>query len=463
MTQALCQEHCDIKSNPIPNIDQFGAAEISGEKIMATGKGTASKMTAKEFAEELYEVQSWYELGVFLGAPVIELNRIRNTNESVRTNLVELFELMNRQGILLTWDKIADALESLKNYQLASQIRQNHTTACAAQSTNSGNPPMQAVEQYLPCSELSSNLRQGHKAQSMTPTQSSLESFPFNIHVPSSSSSQDPTDGESHEESENIPNPIYLYLDHGYVKKVQSALLLLSALQASIITGLKRKGIDISTLQMTIVSYFDNFESSMETTTIAIFEKVRKGCSHEEYVQFLENIVDIYLDDNESIKTKLEVYERHCERLVREQPLGDIVSEIPQHTGPRAVKLKLPPSYKNVPIRKFDTFNKEIFKKTYPHLRNMRVTKGCICVSWIVTNIKEVIEDIHESWDQLDSAGVISVSVGGREIYPENNGGCCSEEMVFDEGYHSVKEACDWNWKNIKPIDGINPMMINNN
>ena len=433
--QQVGQAHTD---NSIPNIDQFGAVEISGEEIMATGKGTSNLVTAKDFAEELYEVQSWYELGVFLGAPVIELNRIRNTNESVRTNLVELFELMNRQGILLTWDKIADALESLGNHQLASQIRQNHMTA--VEWTNSDNTPI--VEQCLPCSVYSSNLHHGHIAQSMTPTQ------PFPLNIPSSSSSQDPTDGESHEESENIPNPKYLYLDHEYVKKVQTAQFCLGALQSSIINGLKCKGIDVLTLEMTAMSYFKDFELSMETTTMLdAFEKARKGCSHEEYVQFLRNIIIANLDDNKSIKTKLLVYEQHCGSLVREKSLGDIVSKIPQHTGQRAVELKLPPPYQNVPVEKFDAFNKYIFKKTYPKLRNMRVTEGCICVSWIVTDIKEVIEDIHESWDQLDLAGVISVSVGEREIFkgsPDNNGGCCSEEMVVvDEGYYSVKEACD--------------------
>ena len=458
MTQALCQEHVDIRNNSILNIDQFGAAEIIGERIMATGKGT-SEMTAKEFAEELYGVQSWYELGVYLGAPVQELDLIKNMKESVRTNLVELFQLMNRQGTPLTWDKIVSALESLKNHQLASQIRERHMPA--VESTNSENPPLQAAEQYLPCSVHSSNLPQGHIAQSMTPMQSSLEPIPFNI--PSSSSSQGLTDGESHE---NIPK--YLYLDHEYVNNVQSALFRLGVLQTNIINGLKCEGIDALTMEMTAVSYFEDFKLSMETPTmIAVFEKARNGCSYEEYVQFLKNVVDNHLCDNESIKTKLKAYEQHCERLVKDQSLRDIVSKIPQHSGPRAVWLKLPQTYKKVPIKKFDAFNRAIFKKTYPLLRNMRVTKGCICVSWIVTNIKEVIEDIHESWDLLASAKVISVSVGGKVIFkgsPANNEGCCSEEMlVVDEGYHSLKEACDWNWKNIKPMDGINPMMINNN
>ena len=400
---------------------------------MATGKGT-SEMTAKEFVEELYEVQSWYELGVYLGAPVLELNQIKNMKESVRTNLVELFEVMNRQAIPLTWGKIASALKNLKNHQLASQIRERHMTA--VESTNSDNPPMQAAEQYLPCSVHSSNLHQGHIAQSMTPMQSSFEPIPFNI--PSSSSSQDPTDGES--------LPKYLYLDHEYVKNVQTALFLLSTLQTNIIDELVHKGIDASKLKMTATSYFKDFESSMETNEMKyVFDEAHSRCSHEEYVQFLTNIIITYLNDNKSIKTDLKVYQQYCESLIWEQSLGDIVNKIPQHTGPRAVCLKLPPLYQNIPVWKFDAFNREIFKKTYPDLRNIRVTEGCVCVSWIVTDIKEVIEDIHKSRNLLASAKVISVSVGEKVIFKgsqENNEECCSEEMlVVDEGYHSVKEA----------------------
>ena len=401
---------------------------------MATGQST-SEMTANEFAEELDEVPSWFDLGVYLRAPVVKLDRIRNMKESIITSLVKLYELMNSQRIPLTWDKIASALERLQNHQLASKIRERHMIA--VESTNSGNPPM--AKQCLPCSVHSSNLHQGHIAQSMTQQQSSLQ--PFNI--PSSSSSQDPTDGESHKESENIPNPIYL--DHEYVKNGQTALFLLSALQTNIIDELEHKGIDASKLKMTATSYFKNFESSMESNKmIDVFEKARSRCSHKEFVQFLTNIIITYLNDNKSIKTDLKVYQQYCESLIWELSLGDIVSKIPQHTGPRAVRLKLPPPFKNVPVKKFDAFNREILKKTYPHLRNIRVTEGCVCVSWIVTDIKEVIEDIHKSRNLLASAKVISVSVGEKVIFkgsPENNEGCCSEEMpVVDEGYHSVKD-----------------------
>ena len=97
-------------------------------------------------------------------------------------------------------------------------------------------------------------------------------------------------------------------------------------------------------------------------------------------------------------------------------------------------------------LKQFDVWIRNIFERSYPHLRLMRVVEGCICISWLTANTEEVICDVerahfvHELCDD-----VISISMGGEVLFDtqgyvdkENNPHQTLPVVDPDEGYHST-------------------------
>ena len=81
-----------------------------------------------QFAKELSPVSDWYSLGVFLGAPVNDLDTIRNeySKFGVTRCLIELYKCLETLGKTPSWSVIVERLRSLGNYGLADKIHSTY-------------------------------------------------------------------------------------------------------------------------------------------------------------------------------------------------------------------------------------------------------------------------------------------------------------------------------------------------
>ena len=65
----------------------------------------------------------WYTLGLKLGVSVTDLNNIEANHFSTDVSLRKTFQRALEQDPFLSWQKVADALESMKLNSLAHEIK----------------------------------------------------------------------------------------------------------------------------------------------------------------------------------------------------------------------------------------------------------------------------------------------------------------------------------------------------
>ena len=387
--------------------DQFSFEDHQIHSII----GMSEAITPEEFVVELYEVPDWFTLGIFLGVDELQLRQI-NRSENTNRCLVEVFSLIKRLDIELSWRKIAEALEKMKYFRVARNIRQKYLSKPALSRQASDKGEMEYSEQLL--------------QEEMKPT------TPNSI-----------MGGENTKEVEGGNLPHTIELNHKYTKHIHAVFLRFSALETIIITALKQ-AMDVETLQIFITSHFQlSSIPSTNTTITSVLHRLRSETEHHEYLQFLESLVENFLDGNHSLMEKIHSYEAYCERKQLTLPLENMLSKIPKHSGEQSVEVKLLDEWKRVILSKFDAWIKSILKRSYPHLSLMRVTGGCVCVSWLTTNTEDVVQDVQESRHVLRLSGVISVSVGGKLIFveQENDGDRCVYYAATTESLFGCKDG----------------------
>ena len=276
-----------------------------------------STITATDFAEALYGVQNWFELGLFLGVDEVELNHLEalHSREGINRCLVELFHVFKRLDIHLTWEKIADMLDKLRYYQIADRIRQSHSLVLTQKVLKRSCSPHAQIS---------------HKGQSSSSSVVETEPLPIQeSHEPSQP--YKPLLIATCKDQQGGILPHHVELNHEHVQQITSVQLELNALEISIIETLKRTGyMDVAKLQMYICTVFEIPElPSSSATMIEVLTRLRKLCSLEEYVQFLEGIVDNFLEQEHWLKAKFRQYKQHCTEVQLNVPLEDMLSEIP--------------------------------------------------------------------------------------------------------------------------------------
>ena len=96
---------------------------------MAAVSYVSPSPTVDQFAEVLRpEGNSWFDIGVFLGASDAEIEVIRQNHATngVVTCLIKLHGCLVKKGKPLTWETIATALRRLGNHTLADSIHSKY-------------------------------------------------------------------------------------------------------------------------------------------------------------------------------------------------------------------------------------------------------------------------------------------------------------------------------------------------
>ena len=114
----------------LPTIRRASSNEDSTTSTTSTvQQHNFSPPTVDQFAEVLRpEGNSWFEIGVFLGASTTEMEVIRQNHATngVVTCLIKLHECLVKKGKPLTWEAIATTLRSLGNNTLADFIHSKY-------------------------------------------------------------------------------------------------------------------------------------------------------------------------------------------------------------------------------------------------------------------------------------------------------------------------------------------------
>ena len=96
---------------------------------------------------KLKKIADWFMLGVHLGVPKEELNKIDQqfSSHGVERCKAELFDLWLRRNLSARWDDVASALEQLNEVALASELRELYQISDSALDLTTGTAPSSAT------------------------------------------------------------------------------------------------------------------------------------------------------------------------------------------------------------------------------------------------------------------------------------------------------------------------------
>ena len=88
------------------------------------------------------------------------------------------------------------------------------------------------------------------------------------------------------------------------------------------------------------------------------------------------------------------------------------------------VKLKVREFWGSVTLKKFEKFASDILETLYKCVSQIRVEKGCICISWVIPKGKAFKPIMPQSLEFIRVIGVVSLHIGENVIYNMPSEGC---------------------------------------
>ena len=338
-----------------------------------------------QFAEVLLKEPEWFDLGVFLGVETHKLKEIDHIYKSHgnRRCLIELYDILEKKGLPLSWEIIAAALRRMENTFLANYIHSNH----------------------------------------ILPTIRNAEVM-------------GPSPGDSHVKTSS--NHVVFTIDDDRVNKVGAEYLSLTERLLNLISKIKR----LLKATPTYDTIDDELQDLIEdlcglpklaqdqATFEAVFKRLKEHCSILNFRPLIV-VVERLLGDNKTLPKELAKLSSSVEAFKKSAKMVELVGLIqdaqkaPGGSDQNKVKLKVRQFWEQFTMAQFETMINEILDTLYPHLSLITVGKGCICVSWAIPdhiNARKFVPELPLEF--LEIIGVISLHIGDTAIYNVGGEGC---------------------------------------
>ena len=302
--------------------------------------------TVDEFAEVLLpEGNSWFDIGVFLGASAAEIEVIRQNHATngVVTCLIKLNECLVKKEKPLTWDAIATALRRLGNHRLADAIHSEYIL-----------PAIRRIR------------RTSSNEDSTTST---------TVHTPMDIPT---SDCQVVTIKDNLVDEIF--------EEFQSLSERFSKLTIDIWKSFEAAACSLQHMQALIEDQCGLPPLPQSEATIGtVFCRLRKKCTIL-YFRPLIFIVNTLLNDEEKLRKELQNFKAAVDSLKKSAKMVDLASliKLNQHIGAdqRKVTLKLRDFWIEFTMEQFEVVMNTILDTLYEQLSHITVGTGCICVSW---------------------------------------------------------------------------------
>lgn len=361
------------------------------------------KVPVDVFAEALSEDPDWYTLGVFLGVKSHTLKEIgRNYRlEGTIRCLIELYESYSEScEEPLSWDIIVSALQRKKNVHLANKLQSKFT-----------------VKPEVVGSHSQSSLSiAGHHELSMASGQPSLEPLSTSRQNSSSSSS-------SHVAT----------VSYEAFSDISSEFELLSnkfeALVSKIKNTLKKSEVSLGDIQDLIRRRCGLPCISEEVATFnAVFTRIEEQCSIVNF-HLLVTLVENLLSNKVVLKRQLKKFKKSVDYFNSSANMIELVALIKNNKCPLAgetsVKLKVREFWSRFTMKQFEMIINEIFQTLYDYMSHISVSKGCICISWIIPESIDASSIVPVlPLELVELLGIISLHIGSKAVYNIKGEGC---------------------------------------
>ena len=359
-----------------------------------------------EFAEILADEPRWFDLGIYLEVPATQLNDIRlnYTEEGIQRCLIEIFKIIRFRRYPVTWYDICEALLRMDNEPLVERIR----------------------EKYI--------LRK-MKIYPATPPYSEPE-LERGLEEP------DPAEDPANNQGGNQQNVVVV--DRAVTAEFNKLTTTFTTIVLEVRRGLQKTDVCIDDLQFILQELCELDPLLPEVATIErIFARLRPHYCYLNY-HLMSYLAERFLPDEQILQDMIENYTQRLESFKDLPKVRELMKLIKEKrdapNGPRLISLKLREFWGKVTLRKFERLARLVFHRLYRRLAHLKVTEGCIHVSWTMPKIDDVsllISDKTRSTSFMDSVGVVSLSIDDTVIYkgPER-----SDDDTIEKGIvHSLQ------------------------
>ena len=350
--------------------------------------------TIDQFVQELDKESRWYDLGVFLGIPTSELDIIGQNYrlEGIQRCLIELLKCLQSRSKPVSWNDIIEALIKMHNNHLANQI----------------------CHKFLPSQYLPSPHSEGEALVSESNTQM-----------------RDTGDvNETKDES--------IYVDDKIIKAFNNLITSFASLVLHIKNSLQRRSVSIHDLQVFLQALCNLEPISPDVVTMEkIFSRLHRYYCFLNY-HVLISIVDTFLCNDKPLKQLIKGYASKLRTFKKSAKMKDLVGVIKEkralYDSHNVVEIKLHSFWDRINIHRFERMAMVVFQESYNLHVHIKVTDGCICVSWIIPNIYpyRLIPDSHGFMRRL---GIISIKIGDNIIYECLDESCSVLESTFLQAF----------------------------
>ena len=339
------------------------------------------------FAEELVKEPDWYGLGVFLNIPTYELDSIQESVEGKRRRLIEIYNYLDRMSPI-QWKDIIEALERMNNKKLANDLDRKYVKGSAT-----------AVGKPSSTSNVNENALEPVSRGREDVVLTSLESEDTSIDV-----SEEVTEAFC-EISEKLVTLVFQLRRALHTEKVTVADI------QAVIQG----HCDLQPLE------------AGDATLEKVFSRLHYYYCALHY-DILKYLARVLLRDDHELHQKINEYDAVVEKFKKSTTLKALMCTITENQNATEesliVKLKVREFWGSVTLKKFQKFVSDILETLYECVSQIRVGKGCICISWVIPKGKASEPIMPQSLEFIRVIGVVSLHIGKTVIYDMPSEGC---------------------------------------
>ena len=323
---------------------------------------------------KLTKVVDWYVLGLHLNIPKHELDKVQKQfllNEGVERCKAEMLDMWLKKEEEPHWRVIVDALEKMKNYELAQELR----------------------HLYLDEDGL----------QSIAPT---VQHARFTT-------------------KDSTMNNVIL------VKKpVIKAFSRLESKFAKVVTDMKCS-LEANKIVLVDLHRYIKTRLNLQDFPIAkcfdeLFDDIARSYYSFLNISLIENIIDEFLDGS-PVQACLQEYERELDLFKSstnmEELVDTVVTSVQKEKGTAIVVLKLEGCWLNVTLKRFQQLVEEIFSEKSQCLHLVRVERGCVCIQWTVNEcvVSSLVSFTNQKIDFMKYVGVIKLTIDDVAVFQQKS------------------------------------------
>ena len=330
---------------------------------------------------KLTKVVDWYVLGLHLNIPKYELDKIQKQfllNEGVERCKAEMLDMWLKKEEEPHWRVIVDALEKMKSYELAWELRDLHLDEDESQSTD--------------------------------PNLCDKEDHPREV------------------------NPILVE------KQVVKAFSRLESKFAKLVTdiqfSLQANNVPLENLCQYVKKRLNLQDLARANNFVDLLDNIVRSYYSFLNISLIENIIDEFLDDS-PVQVSLQEYERELDLFKSstkmEELVDTVVTSVQKEKGTAMVVLKLEGCWLNVTLERFQQLVEEIFSEKSQCLHLVRVERGCVSIQWTVSEcvVSSLVSLTNQRTEFMKYVGVIRLTIDDVVVFKQESNDITSLSSLF--------------------------------